>query len=277
MGLRVKPESLQGMKQRGEPIAVLTCYDCPTARLMDGAGVDVIFVGDSVGVNVLGYESPLQVTMEDMLHHTRAVRRGVEHGLLLSDLPFGSYETVAQAVENARRLIDAGAEAVKVEGVEGVVVCVEAMVAEGIAVVGHTGHTPQTREGQRPVFGDRAEDALAVLEGAGALEAAGACAVVLECVPERVAEAITEGLNIPTIGIGAGRPCDGQVLVTPDLLGLNEVSFRYLKRYANVGPEMAKAFSAYVAEVKERRFPGEAHRFLIKTEELRKFNELRGA
>ena len=164
MGSRVKPETLALMKQRGEPIAMLTCYDHPTAVFQDAAGVDVIFVGDSVGVNVLGYKSPQQVTMDDMLHHTRAVRRGVASALLMADLPYRAYETPEQAIENARQLVSAGTEVVKLEGGRNITPQVEALAAEGIPVVGHVGYTPQTRTGKRPVFGDRAEEALDVLK-----------------------------------------------------------------------------------------------------------------
>lgn len=271
MGSRVKPETLRAMKQRNEPIAMLTCYDYPSAILQDAAGIDVVFVGDSVGVNALGYNSPQQVTMDDMLHHARAVRRGVTGALLLVDLPFCSYGTPAQAVENARRLMHAGAEVVKLEGGRAVEAQVAAMVADGIPVIGHVGYTPQTRTGARPVFGDRADEALEVLEDALALSRAGALGVVIECVPERVAEIVTKRLSIPTIGIGAGRACDGQVLVLPDMLGTTPHEFRFVKRYADLRPVMGQAFATYCEDVKTRRFPEDHHRFLIKREELRKF------
>ena len=272
MGARVKIETLGLMKQRGEPIAVLTCYDHPTAVFQDGAGVDVIFVGDSVGVNVLGYERPQQVTIDDMRHHTRAVRRGVVDALLMADLPYRSYETPAQAVKNARQLTVAGAEVVKLEGGRPVIDQVRALVSEGIPVVGHVGYTPQTRTGKRPVFGDRAEDALAVLKDAHALASAGALAVVLECVPERVAEVVTDRVPIPTIGIGAGRVCDGQVLVAHDMLGMHNSRYRFVKAYADLEGAMQRAFAAYVQDVKNHRFPQDNHRFKIKSAELRRFH-----
>lgn len=271
MGSRVKPETLQVMKQQGEPIAMLTCYDYPMAVFQDAAGVDVIFVGDSVGVNVLGYASPQQVTMDDMLHHTRVVRRGVAAAVLMADLPYHSYETPQKAVENARRLVDVGAEIVKLEGGDNMASQVGALVEAGIPVVGHVGYTPQTRTGERPVFGDRAAEALEVLEDAISLEEVGALAVVLECVPERVAEVVTQRLEIPTIGIGAGRVCDGQVLVVHDMLGVHETAFRFVKAYANLGSIMPEAFAAYVTDVKDHSFPEDRHRFKIKSEELRKF------
>lgn len=271
MGSRVKPETLQAMKQQGESIAVLTCYDYPMATFQDAAGVDVIFVGDSVGVNVLGYKSPRQVTMDDMLHHTRVVRRGVKAAALMADLPYHSYETPQKAVENARYLVDVGAEIVKLEGGDNVASQVGALVGVGIPVVGHVGYTPQTRTGERPVFGDRAAEALEVLEDAISLEEAGALAVVLECVPERVAEVVTHRLGIPTIGIGAGRVCDGQVLVAHDMLGVHENAYRFVKEYANLELIMRKAFATYVSDVKDHHFPEDGHQFKIKSAELRKF------
>ena len=271
MGSRVKPETLVQMKQRGEPIAMLTCYDHPTAVFQDAAGVDVIFVGDSVGINVLGYKNPQQVTMDDMLHHARAVRRGVVSALLMTDLPYRSYETPEQAIKNARQLVSAGTEVVKLEGGRNITPQVEALVAEGIPAVGHVGYTPQTRTGKRPVFGDRSEEALAVLADAKALASAGALAVVLECVPERVAEVVTQRLPIPTIGIGAGRVCDGQVLVAHDMLGVYKSHYRFVKTYTDLKRVMHRAFADYVADIKTRRFPEDNHRFKIKNAELRRF------
>lgn len=271
MGSRVKPGSLIDMKQRGEAITMLTCYDYPTALCQEAADVDVIFVGDSVGVNVLGYESPQQVTMEDMIHHTNAVHRGVQKALLVADLPYGSYEMPAQAVENAARLLDAGAEVVKLERGREIIESVSGIVAEGIDVIGHVGHTPQTRMSGRAVVGDRKDEALAVFRDARGLEDAGVIAVVLECVPERISEIITDSLKIPTIGIGAGRNCGGQVLVNLDLLGVTDARFSFVKQYAELSSVMENAFSEFVADVKVGRFPGEEHRFKIKREELRKF------
>ncbi|MDE3256499.1 MAG: 3-methyl-2-oxobutanoate hydroxymethyltransferase [Gemmatimonadota bacterium] len=265
---------LSEMKRRGEPIAMLTCYDFPTAVQQDASDVDIILVGDSVGINILGYESPQQVTMADMLHHTRAVRRGVRNAILLADLPYRSYETDSQAVDNARLLADAGADMVKLEGAGEVAGRIEAITADGTPVVGHVGHLPQTWKGNRHVYGDRAEEAARVLAGALALEASGAVAVVLECVPEQVAGVVSRALSIPTIGIGSGRRCDGQVLVAPDLLGLNDFSFRYSKRYAELGRTICEAFTRYVNDVKEKRYPAEEHRYRIRNEELRKFKAL---
>ncbi len=274
MGSRVTPDTLSAMKRRGEPIAMLTCYDYPTALQQEAADVDIIFIGDSVGINVLGYEGPQQVTMEDMIHHTRAVRRGVEKALLVSDMPYGSYATPDQAAQNALQLVEAGAEAVKLEGGLEVLGCVAAILAQGIPVIGHVGHTPQSREGGRAVFGDRADEALAVFESARALTDAGIIAIVLECIPERVAGIITKALSVPTIGIGSGRTCDGQVLVAPDMLGWNRTPYRFVKSYADLAAVTRKAFSDYVADVKTRQFPSDEHRFRIKGEELQKFKDL---
>lgn len=273
MGLRIKIESLAAMKNDKTPIAVMTCYDFPTAKLQDAAGVDVVFVGDSVGQNVLGYDGPQDVTMADMLHHTRAVRRGVKDALLMVDLPYDSYQTEDMAVENGQLLVNAGAELVKLEGGREVEAQVKALVEAGIAVVGHLGYTPQTRIGERPLYGDRADEAIMVFKDALALEAAGAVGVVLECIPERVAEAVTEHIAIPTIGIGAGRVCDGQVLVVNDLLGINDGMFRFVKQYAQAKDVMQKAFRDYCEDVKTGQFPGETHRFLMKTKELRAFKD----
>lgn len=274
MGSRVSPQSLIGMKQAGEPIAMLTCYDFPTGLQQDAADVDIIFVGDSVGINVLGYEGPHQVTMEDMEHHTRAVRRAVRKALLVSDMPFGAYLSPSLAVDNAKRLTRAGAEAIKLEGGREVGEGVAAIISAGIPVMGHVGHTPQSRAGERAVLGDRAEEAFTVLDNARALEKIGVFSIVLECIPERIAEIITAELAVPTIGIGAGRRCDGQVLVATDMLGWTRTSFRFVKAYADMAGVSLQAFAAYREDVKSRRFPAEEHRFRIRTEELRKFREL---
>jgi 3-methyl-2-oxobutanoate hydroxymethyltransferase len=273
MGTRFTAASFAAMKEKSEPIALLTCYDYPTALRLDAAGVDVVFVGDSVGRNVLGYASEREVTMEDMLHHTRAVRRGVEGALLLVDMPFDSYSIPTLGVENALRLVAAGAEAVKLEGGVEATEAIRAIIAAGVTVLGHVGHMPQLSTDGRHVFGATAAEAVQVLQGARAVEAAGAVGIVLECVPGRVAEVVTQALRVPTIGIGAGRWCDGQVLVTTDVLGWYEYRLRFAKRYAEFGRLAQDACAAYVAEVKERRFPADEHRFRIKREELERFKE----
>lgn len=277
MGQRVKPETLVSMKQQGQPIVMLTCYDYPMAVLQDAAEVDIIFVGDSVGTNVLGYESPREVTMEDMLHHTRAVRRGVKDGLLVADMPYGSYDTPELGLKNARRFVSIGAEVVKLEGGREVSEVVRRIVDAGIPVMGHLGFTPQTAEEGSPVVGATAKEAETLYRDALSLEEAGAGSLVLECVPERVSEVIAAALKIPTIGIGSGRTCDGQVLVLPDLLGLSGRELRFTKRYARLGSDATAAIGQYVQEVRERRFPEDRHRFRIKREELRAFRKAVGS
>ena len=271
MGTRFSTESFAAMKAKGEPIALLTCYDYPTALRLDAAGVDVVFVGDSVGRNILGYSSEREVTMEDMLHHTRAVRRGVKDALLLVDMPFNSYHNAVQAVENALRLTDAGAGAVKLEGGIEVLEAIHAIKAANITVLGHVGHMPQVATDGRHVFGTTALEAKQILDGARAIQDAGVVGVVLECVPGRVATELTRLLRVPTIGIGAGCWCDGQVLVTTDMLGWYDFRLRFVKRYAEFGSQAEDVFRAYITEVKERSFPVDEHRFRIRREELDRF------
>jgi len=254
--------TLQEKKARGERITALTAYDCPTARLLDAAGIDVLLVGDSLAMVVLGHETTLPVTMDDMLHHARAVARGAKRALLVGDMPFLSYQAdTAEAVRNAGRLLQAGMHAVKLEGGRDLAPTVRALVGAGIPVMGHAGLLPQSVRqlgGFRPQA-RTAESARAVLDDALALEAAGAFAVVLESVPEKVAGAITERLQVPTIGIGAGPATDGQVLVIHDLLGLTEAVPRFVRRYARLGEEIVKAASAFRDDVESGRFPTSEH------------------
>jgi 3-methyl-2-oxobutanoate hydroxymethyltransferase len=269
---KVTVADLRNRKAHGPRVAMLTAYDCPTARLQDEAGADIVFVGDSVGTNVLGYRSPQQVTMADMLHHTRAVRRGVDRAFLLADMPFLSYQVaVPAAVTNAGRLIqEAEAEGVKLEGGSEVLAQTRAIVQAGIPVMGHIGYTPQTqspelfvhseRRGTVPKFQAKGvRGALHLLDEARRLEDAGAFALVLEMVTEEAAQAVTERLSIPTIGIGAGRFCDGQVLTVTDLLGVNPQPLRLAKAYADLRPAMANAFRAYVDDVRTGAFPTADH------------------
>lgn len=245
---------------RGVPLTMLTCYDYPTALLEDAAGIDIVFVGDSVGTNVLGYASEREVTMADMVHHLRAVRRGVSRAWLLVDLPYGSYATPADALANARRLLAEGADAVKLEGGREQVSIVQGLVAAGITVCGHLGYTPQTLSapGQRPtVQGRTAATAIALIESALALERAGLAMVVLELVPEALADLITRHLSIPTIGIGAGRFCSGQVLVINDVLGITPFRLRLAKRYQEYHSHSRIAIEQYRVEVEQGSFPGE--------------------
>ncbi len=253
-------------KRRGEPLTMLTAYDFPTARIVDQAGIDLILVGDSVGMVCLGYPDTVPVTLEEMIHHTGAVARAVERALVVGDLPFLSYQVSAeQAVLSAGRLVKEGrADCVKLEGGRTQADKVEAIVRAGIPVMGHIGLTPQTATqlGGFRVQGRDPEAARALMEDAKALEAAGAFAVVLECVPSRLAARITQSLSIPTIGIGAGPRCDGQVLVLHDLVGLfDRFVPKFVKRYADLGAEMRKAVEAFRDEVRSGAFPSKEHEF----------------
>ncbi|MFM2106486.1 MAG: hypothetical protein RL338_1518 [Chloroflexota bacterium] len=244
----------------GERIPVLTAYDAPTAALVDAAGIPVVLVGDSVGQVLLGYESTVRVSMAEMLHHTRAVVRGTSRALVVADMPFLSYATPEQAVANAGAFLrDAGAGAVKIEGGVRSARIVETLVRAGIPVMGHVGLTPQAIHaiGKVRVQGRTRETARALLVDALAIQEAGAFAIVLELVPAELAAAITARLRIPTIGIGAGPGCSGQVQVITDLLGLGESVPRHAKRYADLRGAIAAAVGAYAADVRAGSFPGE--------------------
>lgn len=253
-------------KEKGEKLTMLTAYDYSTAKLVDEAGIHSILVGDSLGMVCLGYEDTLSVTMEDMLHHTKAVARGVKDALVIADMPFMSYQTsVYDAVVNAGRLIKEGhAQAVKLEGGREVCPQIEAIVKASIPVCAHIGLTPQSIHafGGFKVQGKGEEAAKRLIEEAQAVEAAGAFAVVLECVPEALAKLITDKISIPTIGIGAGAGCDGQVLVYQDMLGMYaDFTPKFVKVFANVGEEMRKGFAAYKNEVQDGTFPAKEHTF----------------
>jgi 3-methyl-2-oxobutanoate hydroxymethyltransferase len=255
---------IQAMKTRHELISMLTAYDYPTALVMDQAGLDIILVGDSLGMVVLGYESTLPVTMDEMIHHCKAVARGAKYALLVGDMPFLSYQvSTSEAVRNAGRFLqEAGMNVVKLEGGSERAETIRAIVSTGIPVMGHLGLTPQSVHqlgGFRPQGRD-AEAAYKLLEDAQVLQEAGCFSLVLESIPGRLAELVTQRLDIPTIGIGAGAGCDGQVLVTHDLLGFFErFTPKFVKRYANLSTEMLKAISEYKADVKTRAFPGAEH------------------
>ena len=241
-------------KQSGRKITVLTAYDYPTAVFQDRAGVDIMLVGDSVGRNILGYDSELDVTMDDMLHHVRAVVRGVKNGHVMADMPYKSFATRALALENARRFLDAGAHSVKIEGEQEVVDRIKFVTDAGIEVCAHIGYTPQTR-GQATVQGKDVERARELINAARQLDAAGAGMVVFELIPELLAKEITALVSMPTIGIGAGRYCDGQVQVYCDIIGLSDRIFRHAKAYDDLGKRYEKIFAAYVADVIAGRFP----------------------
>lgn len=263
---------IQAMKKRREPISMLTAYDYPTALIMDQAGIDIILVGDSLGMVVLGYDSTLPVTMDDMIHHCKAVSRGAKYALLVGDMPFMSYQaSTSEAVRNAGRFLqESGMNAVKLEGGIERAETIKAIVNAGIPVMGHLGLTPQSVHklgGYRPQ-GKDAEAAYKLLEDAQILEEAGCFSLVLESIPGRLAELVSQHLEIPTLGIGAGVGCDGQVLVTHDLLGLFErFTPRFVKRYANLAEEMKKAFGEYIQEVKGKTFPGTEHTVEMSEEE----------
>lgn len=257
---------IQKMKADGEKITVLTSYDYPFTRIMDGCGIDVILVGDSVGVVFAGHDNTLPVTVEEMIYHTRAVVRAEPKALVVADMPFLSYQTdLRDARINAGRFIKEGrAEAVKLEGGENVADIIRAIVDMDIPVMAHIGLTPQSihRMGGYRVQGKKEEQAERLLRDAHAVQEAGAFAVVLEGIPMKLAQRITEELAIPTIGIGAGPHCDGQVLVIHDILGLCEkYSPKFVKRYAELAPVISQAVSDYITEVKEGAFPTEAHSF----------------
>lgn len=243
--------TLRAMKAGGVKVAVLTAYDYPTARLLDESGVDVLLVGDSLGMVVLGYPDTTQVTMDEMVHHTRAVARGARRAMIWSDLPIASYETPTQAVENARRLLDAGAHAVKLEGGRSHLAQIEALVAAEIPVMAHIGMMPQSVkiEGGYRIKGKTIEQAEALLQDALAVEAAGSFALLLELVVPAVAKTISEHLRIPTIGIGSGPNCDGQVLVTHDLIGLFPwFTPKFVTPHARVAEQIRAAARAFIAE-----------------------------
>lgn len=268
--------TLHEKKVRGEIITMLTAYDYPTALAMDRAGIDVILVGDSLGMVELGYETTLPVTMDDMLHHCGAVKRGAQFSMLVGDMPFMSYQvSVQEAVRNAGRFLqEAGMDSVKLEGGHEVAETVRAIANAGIPIMGHLGLTPQSvhKLGGFRAQGRTAQAARQLVEDAHALEEAGCYAIVLEAVPERVAEVISKRLTIPTIGIGAGKGCDGQVLVTHDLLGLfDRFTPKFVKRYATLHAEMARAFQQYKADVESRTFPGAEHTYPMDEKEFELF------
>ena len=258
--MRVSIKDIAEMKQRGEKIPMLTAYDYVTAKLMDEAGIPFILVGDSLGMVMLGYESTIQVTMDDMLHHLKAVVRGTKKALVVGDMPFMSYQvSISEALHNAGRIIqEGGAQAVKLEGGEAVVGIVKRIVDCGIPVMGHLGLTPQSsyQLGGFKVQGKTSEAAQQLLKDALALQQAGAFSLVLECVPSPMAKLITERLSIPIIGIGAGPDCDGQVQVVSDILGLyTDFVPKHAKRFANLADEIKKAVFSYSSEVKSNNFP----------------------
>jgi len=269
---KITSSTLFEKKQHHEPITCLTAYDYASARLVDEAGVDMVLVGDSLGMVMLGYENTLPVTVEEMLHHTRAVRRGVKRSFLIVDMPFASYHVSSKdAIRNAARFIKAGAEAVKIEGGEKRAHLVERLVDAEIPVVGHIGLTPQSLHamGGYKVQGKTLKAVEQLMHDALALERCGACCVVLEGIPREVAALITQEIEIPTIGIGAGPECDGQVLVFHDLLGLNLAPpAKFVRRYADIGSVITKAVHAYADDVKARVYPSDAESYHLPKDTL---------
>ncbi len=264
--MRVTISQIKEMKRKGQRIPMLTAYDYPTAKLVDEAGVPMILVGDSLGQVVLGYDSTLSVTMEDMLHHTRAVVRGAQHALVVGDMPFMSYQSdIPTAIRNAGRFLqEAGAQAVKLEGGQTVAETVRSIVGCGIPVMGHIGLTPQSvnQLGGYKVQGKTPRTAAQLICDAQALEEAGAFAIVLECVPAPLSRLITQRLTVPTIGIGAGVHCDGQVQVLHDMMGLfTDFVPKHAKRYAFLADVFKEAVARYVTEVQDEAFPTEKESF----------------
>jgi 3-methyl-2-oxobutanoate hydroxymethyltransferase len=269
-----KPTVLELKRKKGGHLAMLTAYDYPTAKLVSEAGIDLILVGDSLGMVVLGYDSTVPVTVDDMVHHTKAARRGAPDAFLIADLPFLSYGTAEQALANSARLMkDARADSVKLEGGVEVVPVVEALVRAGVPVLGHVGLTPQTASalGGYKLQGKDEAQARRIVEDALALEAAGCWGVVLELVPAPLAKLITERIGIPTIGIGAGADCDGQVLVFHDMVGLfSGFTPTFVKRYTEAGTAIRNAVARYAAEVRSGEFPADAQSFGMKDEVVKR-------
>lgn len=273
---KITVRTIKEKKLKGEKIVALTAYDYPTAKILDSLGIDIILVGDSLGNVILGYDNTLPVTMEEMLHHTRAVKRGVKNALLVGDMPFLSYQaSVEEGIRNAGLFIKAGAEAVKIEGGRQFIPLIEKLTQSGIPVMGHIGLTPQwiNSFGGYRIQGRTAKDALALLEDALLLEKAGIFSLVLEGVPVQVAKLITESISIPTIGIGAGMFCDGQILVFHDLFGWGDFVPKHAKVMADLKAVISDGVKRYIEEVKQGIFPEEANSFFMdegEAETLRK-------
>ncbi|MFV3011281.1 3-methyl-2-oxobutanoate hydroxymethyltransferase [Clostridium botulinum] len=273
--MRNTVSTFQELKNKGEKITMLTAYDYSMAKLIDSSGINGILVGDSLGMVCLGYENTLSVTMEDMLHHTKAVVRGTSSALVVGDMPFMSYQTsIYDAVYNAGRFIkEAGAHAVKLEGGTTVAEEIKAIVKAQIPVMGHIGLTPQSVNmfGGFKVQGKNEKVAKKLIEDAKILEEAGAFAIVLECIPEKLSKIISESISIPTIGIGAGKYCDGQILVYQDMLSMfSDFKPKFVKSFGSIGESIKDGVSQYIKEVKEAKFPEEKHAFKIDDDVINK-------
>lgn len=275
---KITISDLKNRKKEGKKITMLTAYDYPIARLVDEAGIDSILVGDSLGMVVLGYDSTVPVTMDEMIHHAKAVRRGTRYAFLVGDMPFMSYQiSKEEAIRNAGRFMkEAGCDAVKLEGGYEVAETTQAIVDAGIPVLGHLGLTPQTisKLGGFKVQGKDADAAKRIVDQALTLEKVGCFAIVLECIPDMLAKLISEKLTIPTIGIGAGPHCDGQVLVTNDMLGLFDRFLpKFVKQYVKLSTSIADGIRRYKDEVENGKYPDKEHSFTIKEEELTKLKK----
>lgn len=272
---KITVPDIKNKKNNGIPITVLTAYDYPFALLIDQVGIDIILVGDSLGMAVLGYPDTVSVTMDEMIHHIKIVTRVVKNALVIADMPFGSYnESVEKAIYNANRMLKEGrADGIKLEGGKNMAPVARAIVNAGIPVQGHIGLTPQTASalGGFKVQGKSAEAARMLLDDARALEAAGCFSVVLEAIPSPIAQIITQSVSIPTIGIGAGVHCDGQVLVIHDLVGLfDRFTPKFVKQYAKISDIVTQAIETYKSDVIEKKFPEEKHSFSMSPDELEK-------
>ena len=269
--MRTTNAEITEMKHRGEKIAMLTCYDYPTAVWEDEAGVDIVFVGDSVGTNVLGYQSEKDVTLDDMIHHLKAVRRGVRQAYLLVDLPYLTYETTEDALRNARALLSHGADGVKLEGFRPDIV--RSLVQNGIQVCAHLGLNPQIHE-KKGLRAKTARAAARLISESEALQDAGAWLMVYELIPEEVAREATRKLSIPTIGIGAGRHTDGQVLIVSDMLGINDFDLRHVRKYDNLHDRATQAIRRHVSEVRSAEFPAGENVRHLSNEESQALDEM---
>ena len=272
---KVTISDLMSKKEQGQRITMLTAYDYPTAQMVDQAGIETILVGDSLGMVVLGYNSTVPVSMEEMIHHAKAVTRGTKYAFVIGDMPFMSYQTgIQKAIENAGRFMkEGGCDAVKLEGGSEVAPTVKAIVTAGVPVCGHIGLTPQTATQLSgfKVQGKDAESARTLINSAKDLEEAGAFMLVMECIPDVLAARITREIRIPTIGIGAGRDCDGQVLVYHDTVGLfDRFTPKFVKQYIKLGPMVIEALTEYKKEVEAGTFPGKEHTFSMRKEEAEK-------
>lgn len=268
------------LKLQGKKITMLTAYDYPTAKIFDEAGIDAILVGDSLGMVVMGYEDTVKVTMADMIHHTKIVARGTKNAMVIADMPFMSYHTrQCDSVRNAGRLIsEGGCNAVKIEGGRETIRDILAIIAAGIPVMGHLGYTPQSVNlfGKDIVRGKLFEDAQKIYEDAIMLQEAGVFAITLECVPYKLAELISKKLSVPTIGIGSGIGCDGQVLVSSDATGLyRDFVPKHSKRFANIGDDLEKAVKSYIIEVREKIFPTKENSFNIDDDIIKRIKNMK--